>query len=189
MPHASSPDNTMAPQVNGEKPSSAFISHLISYPVVSDSITTFKSHPLGQKSIAISASGYDTFAKPVIPYLSKPYTYISPYVTRADSLGDSTLSNIDSRFPAVKKPTSELYDNATGLAFYPLKMAGDGKEYVFGVWGSEVKKVGGDGVVAKGKAAITTSLVVTSDALSWLSAVLGKKKAEVKEVAKEKIDA
>lgn len=162
--------------------------HLISYPVISDSITTFKEHPLGQKSIALSSSGYDTFAKPILPYLSKPYTYISPYVSRADSIGDSTLSKVDSRFPVVKKPTSELYDNATGLALYPLKVAGDGKDYVYSVWGSEVKKVGGDGVVAKGKAVVTTSLVVTSDALNWLSAVLGKKKAEVKEVAKDKID-
>jgi len=178
----------MAPQVNGEKPSSAFLSHLISYPLISDSITTFREHPLGQKSIALSNTGYDTFAKPVLPYLSKPYTYISPYVSRADSLGDSTLSKVDATFPVVKKPTSELYDDATGFAFYPLKVAGDGKEYVFNIWGSEVKKVGGDGVVAKGKAAITTSLVVTSDALNWLSAALSKKKAEAKEVAKDKID-
>merc|ERR1712093_874997 len=46
----------MAPQVNGEAPSSAFLSHLISYPVISDSISTFKSNPYGAKSLSITTS-------------------------------------------------------------------------------------------------------------------------------------
>ncbi len=68
-----------------------------------------------------------------------------------------------------------------------MKKGTEGKEYVVGVFGSEKKKVGGEGIVTYGKAAIATSLVVSSDALSWLSAFLSKKKAEAKEVTNEKM--
>ena len=68
----------------------------------------------------------------------------------------------------------------------PLRMAFQGKDYVFKTYGSEYKKCGGDGLVASGKAMITTGLVVTSDTLTWLSDFLSQKKAEAKEVAKEK---
>merc|ERR1711939_134870 len=151
----------MAPQVNGEAPSSAFLSHLISYPVISDSISTFK---------------------------SLPYQYVSPYITKADSLGDSTLSTIDSKFPVVKKPTGELIDNGKAIVFFPLKKGIEGKEYVVGVYGSECKKVGGEGIVTWGKAAIATGLVVGGDAYGWLSGFLAGKKAEAKEVSNEKLN-
>jgi len=178
----------MAPTTNGvETPSSAFLKHVVSYPVVGDSIKTFKQYPIGQKSIALADSGYNTFAKPVLPYFSKPYQYVSPYVAKADSLGDSALSKIDEKFPATRKPTGELYDNATGLAFFPLRKGMEGKDYVFKTYNSEVKKVGGEGIVTMGKAAVTTSLIVSSDALSWLSNFLSTKKAETKEVVNDKV--
>lgn len=186
MPHAES--DTMAAKVNGETPSSAFLSHLTSYPAISDAISTFKSNPYGQKSLELSTHGYNVLAKPVLPYFSKPYEYVSPYVKKADSIGDSTLDTIDTKFPAVKKPTGELYDNATGFAFFPIRKAAEGKDYVFKTYNSECKKVGGEGLVTYGKAAVTTSLVVTSEALSWLSHFLGQKKAEAKEVANEKLN-
>jgi len=177
-------------QVNGEKPStsSAFLSHLFSYPVISDSIATFKSNPYGAKSLDFTTASYEKLGKPILPYLSKPYEYVSPYVAKADSLGDSTLSTLDSKFPAVKKPTGELYDNGKSFVFFPLKKGSEGKEYVFKTYNGEVKKVGGDGVVTYGKAAISTTLVVTSDTLGWLSQFLSKKKAEAKEVTNEKVN-
>jgi len=178
----------MAPQVNGETPSSAFLSHLISYPFISDGITTFKSNPYGAKSLSLTTSISHKFADPLLPYLSKPYQYVSPYITKADSLGDSTLSTIDSKFPVVKKPTGELIDNGKAIVFFPLKKGSEGKEYVYGVYGSEVKKVGGDGIVTWGKAAIATGLVVGGDAYGWLSGFLAGKKAEAKEVSNEKLN-
>jgi len=72
--------------------------------------------------------------------------------------------------------------------FYPLKVGNEGKDYVLGVYGSEKKKVGGEGLVTYGKAAIATGLVVSSDAFSWLSQFLSKKKAETKEVVNEKVN-
>jgi len=192
MPHSEdSTPKKMAPQVNGEAPSSAFLSHLFSYPVISDSISTFKSNPYGAKSIDIfttsSTKGLE-LTKPLHPYFTKPYQYVSPYVKKADSLGDSTLSTIDSKFPVVKKPTGELYNDGKSFVFFPLKKGTEGKEYVFGVFGSEKKKVGGEGLVTVAKATVATGLVVSSDALSWISTFLSKKKAEVKEVTNEKLN-
>jgi len=189
MPHSEETTTSkMAPQVNGEAPSSAFINHILSYPVISDSISTFTSNPYGAKATEITTSSYEKFGKPILPYFAKPYEYVSPYVKKVDSIGDSTLSTIDSKFPVVKKPTGELYDEGKAFVFYPLKVGNEGKDYVLGVYGSEKKKVGGDGIVTYGKAAIATGLVVSSDAFGWLSQFLSKKKAEAKEVTNEKMN-
>jgi len=186
MPHAE-PD-TMASTVNGEKPSSAFLSHIVSYPVVGDSISTFKQNPYGQKSISLVDSGYQTFAKPILPYFAKPYEYVSPWVTKIDGLGDAALSKVDETFPTVKKPTGELYDNAKGTAFFPIKKGMESKDYVLNTYNSEVKKVGGEGLVTYGKAAVTTTLIISSDALTWLSNILSAKKEQAKDVANDKLN-
>ncbi|KAB8261699.1 MAGE-domain-containing protein [Aspergillus pseudonomiae] len=168
--------------VNGEKVHSHFLDHLTSYPVVSDSISVFKSNKYGAKSIEYADQSYDRIAKPFLPYLSKPYGYIAPYLARADSLGDQGLSQIDSRFPFIKEDTEKLrgtiYDNAT----YPVRLVGDAKAHVFDTYGSEYKKCGGDGVVASGKALITTSLVLSQESLGFLSSLLQAKKEQVKDV-------
>jgi len=161
----------------------------------SDSIKTFKQNPLGQKSLSLADQGYQKFAKPILPYFSKPlqyvhqyvHPYVHPYVAKLDSIGDSTLSKVDEKFPVVKKPTGELYENAAGIAFFPLRKGLEGKDYVLKTYNTECKKVGGEGLVTMGKAAVTTTLVVTSDALNWLSNYLGAKKEQIKEVANEKI--
>ncbi|KAI9728878.1 MAG: hypothetical protein M1834_007136 [Cirrosporium novae-zelandiae] len=174
------------PAVNGEKPSSQFISHLASYPVVHDSIEAYQANPYGKKSIKLAEHGYETFAKPMIPYLSKPYEYAAPYVHKADSLADSGLSKVDEKFPIVKDETEKVKGTVLDFATYPLKLVGDSKDYVFKTYQSEYKKCGGDGIVAGGKAFITTSLVITSDTLSWISEYLGSKKEEAKEAVKDK---
>jgi hypothetical protein len=127
-------------------------------------------------------------ARPVLLYFSKPYQYVSPYVAKADSLGDGALSRFEQRFPAVKKPTNELYDGAAGLTFLPLRKGLEGKDYVYGTYKSEVNKVGGDGLVSMSKAAVTTTLIVGGDALSWLSTLLTKKKEQAKEAAPDNLN-
>lgn len=164
------------------------VQHLTSFPVISDSISTFKSNPYGAKSLDLTSTTYQKLGKPLLPYLSKPYQYVSPYVKKADSIGDSTLSTLESKFPAVKKPTGELYSDSKSLVFFPLKKGSEGKDYVFSTYSTEVKKVGGEGLVTYGKAAVSTGLIVGTDAYTYVLSFLQGKKAEAKEVTNEKLN-
>ncbi|KAK7756348.1 hypothetical protein SLS62_001574 [Diatrype stigma] len=172
----------MAAQVNGEvHPTSATLSHFTQYPVVSDSLSYIKKNPYGQKSLELSDSAYQTFAKPVIPYFSKPYEYVSPYVKKADSIGDQVLSKVDERLPILKKPTGELWSDGKSIVFFPVRKGTETKDHVFQVYNSEYKNIGGDGLVTYGKAALTTSLIVSHEALNWLSEYLRASKTKAKE--------
>jgi hypothetical protein len=179
-------------QVNGEVPnavhSSAFIQHLLDYPFISDGIKSFKSHEYGQRSIALTDSAYKTFAAPVIPFFLKPYQYVSPYVSKADSFGDATLTSLDERFPAVKKPTADIYADTKGLIYLPLNKGLEGRDHVFQVYSSEIKKVEQQGIVAHSKAALLTALVVSNETLSWFSSFIAKKKGEASQVVHEKVN-
>jgi len=189
MPHSKTTTPTKMAQVNGDTPSSsAFFSHLISFPVINDSITTFKSNSYGARSLDLTSAGYQKLGKPLLPYLSKPYEYVSPYVKKADSIGDSTLSTLENRFPVVKKPTGELYSDGKSIVFFPLKKGTEGKDYVFSTYNTEVKKVGGEGIVTYGKAVVSTGLIVGTDAYTWLAGFLSGKKAEAKEITSEKLN-
>lgn len=122
----------------------------------------------------------------MLPYAQKPYGYVAPYVAKADAMADGGLSRVDQTFPIVKEDTQKIKGTVLDFAFFPLRMAGEGKDYLFRTYSSEYKKCGGDGVVSGGKALITTGLVFTSDSLAWLSSFLGAKKEEAKGMAKEK---
>ncbi|KAJ5123330.1 hypothetical protein N7448_009427 [Penicillium atrosanguineum] len=174
------------PVVNGEKVYSQFLNHLTSYPVVSDSISVFKGNPYGAKSLEFADHGYDRLAKPVLPYFATPFSYVAPYLERADSLGDKGLSSIDTRFPIIREDTQKIRGTIYNTAGYPVRVAGDVKHHVFDVYGTEYKKCGGDGLVASGKAVITTSLMLSQESLAWISTFLQKSKEEVKEVIHEK---
>jgi len=188
MPHSDTKNSTkMAPQVNGDSsPSSAFLSHLYSFPVVNDSITTFKKNPYGAKSLDLTSQGYEKLGKPLLPYLAGPYEYVSPYVKKADSIGDSSLFTLESKFPVVKKPTGELYEHAQSIIYFPLKKGSEGKDYVFSTYKGEVKKVGGESFVTYGIAAFGTGIIVTKESLNWLTQFLSAKKTETKEAMNEK---
>ncbi|KJZ80309.1 hypothetical protein HIM_00159 [Hirsutella minnesotensis 3608] len=179
------------PQVNGDVSGashhSAFIQHLLNYPFISDGIHTFKSNEYGQRSIKLGDSAYQTLARPVLPWFAKPYQYLSPYVQKADSIGDKTLDRIDERFPAVKKPTGELYRDTRSLILLPYNKGIEGRDHVFQVYSTEIKKNEQPGLVAQGKAAVTTALVVSNETLSWISSLLTAKKAEVTKAVNDKI--
>jgi hypothetical protein len=173
-------------QVNGDVPHSAFIEHILAYPVVNDSVSSFKSYPLGQRSLELTDSAYRNFAAPVLPYLSRPFQYVSPYVKKADDLGDKTLSKVDEKFPMVKKPTNEIMNDFKTVAAFPFRVAGTGKEHLLNTYESELKKVGGNGYVSYGKAALTTALIITTDTLTTVSNFLGNKKKETRQAIEEK---
>lgn len=159
----------------------------MNYPVISDGVHTFKSNEYGQKSIKLSDSAYKTFAAPIIPYFQKPIEYVTPYVSKADELGDKTLDRLDERFPVVKKPTNELYEETRGLILLPYHKGLEGKDHVLKIYSSEYKKNEQAGLVATGKAVVTTVLVVSNETLTWLSSFLNAKKAEVAQSTNEKV--
>ncbi|KAF3766277.1 hypothetical protein M406DRAFT_322307 [Cryphonectria parasitica EP155] len=177
------------PQVNGDVPASSFLKHLNGYPVVHDGVETFKANPYGQKSLQLGDSAYKTFAAPVLPYLSKPYQYVEPYVKRADDLGDKALAKVDEKFPVVKKPTGELYSDAKGIVLLPYNKAFEGRDHVLSVYSSEYKKVGGEngsGLILTGKAAVATALIITSETVKFIGDYLGQKKEQAHHVIDNK---
>jgi hypothetical protein len=115
-----------------------------------------------EKSVQLSNSAYHTLAGPFMPLLSKPYAYVSPYVERADKIGDQTLSKVEEKFPAVKKPSNELsaelMDGAKKAAYLPVQMSRSGVEFVFQTYNEEYNKVGGASAVAHSKAAVLTAV-------------------------------
>ncbi|KAF4125827.1 Pathogenesis associated protein Cap20 [Geosmithia morbida] len=184
-----------ASQVNGEVnnvgPHSAFLQHLLGYPIISDGIDTFKSHELGQRSIKLGDSAYKTLAStPVVPYLTKAYGYVSPYITRADNFGDKTLGQLDERFPVVKKPTGEIYSDTKSLVLTPYTKGLEGRDHVLTIYSTEVKKNGEQkaGVIVYGKAAVVTALVVSNETLAWVSGLLSAKKTQATEVVSDKVN-
>ncbi|PFH56918.1 hypothetical protein XA68_15758 [Ophiocordyceps unilateralis] len=175
--------------VSGAARHSAFLQHLLNYPLINDGICSFKSNQLAQRSLRLGDSAYQTFALPVIPYFKGPYQYLSPYVRKADALGDETLSRIDERFPAVKKPTSEIYENTRDFLLIPFNKSIEGRDHLFHVYDTEVKKTrpNQQGFVAQGMAAVNTALVVSNETLSWLSSFLSAKKAEAAKAVNDKV--
>jgi len=87
----------------------------------------------------------------------------------------------------VKKPTGELYNDGRDLVFFPLRKGTEGREYVVGVFGTEKKKAGQEGLVGYGWALVNTGFVVSGDAYKWVSGYLAGPKQEVKEVVSEKV--
>lgn len=173
MPHAEKDTvngEVTTPLTNGEKPQSKVLSHLQTYPVVHDSLEFYKSHPYGAKSLSFAHSTYNSFVAPLHPYLQTPYSYLSPYLSRADELGDASLSKVDTRFPIVKEDTSKLRETVGQYVGLPLQLAGKGREYVLGTWQNEYSKTkGNDGSVVKNvRALISTELKIGMDGYAFL---------------------
>ena len=161
--------------------------HLLDYPVISDSIHTITTNEFGQRTIKLGDSAYQTFAVPVLPWIAKPYGYVSPYVQKADTIGDQTLGKIDERFPIVKRPTADLYNDTRAILFFPYNKGLEGRDHVFEIYTTEYKKNEKEGLVAHGKAAVTTAFVVSNETLSWLSSFLTAKKAEAAQAVNDKV--
>lgn len=177
------------PTVNGDMPHSATLEHVTNYPIVSDSISAFQSNSYGQKSIDLTNKAYATFVKPTIPYLEKPASYAKPYVAKVDEIGDSFLSKFDEKVPIVKSETQEIKSTIFDYVHWPVKVANDQKDYVFNTYNGEYKKCGGNGVVAGGKALVSSSFVITSDWLAYFASLLQKSKKEAEAKASEAADA
>lgn len=185
MPHAT---NEI---VNGDSNSSKTISHLTSYPAVSEGIETFKSNPYGKKSLEIVDSAYARFGKPVEPYLETPYSYAKPIVTKADEFGDAALSTVDGHFPIVKDDTNTIIEKTKATAFWPYT-------YLTETWNDEYSKTAnhnkrGAGISTSVLAIISLELRVASDFFHYVADTIkpayeeGKSKAgELNKFAQDK---
>lgn len=183
MPHATnSQDTTMSSSnsmANGSADkTSKFLSHATSYPVVNDSIETFKSHPYGKKSLEIADGAYQKFGKPVEGYLETPYSYVKPYVNKADELADAGLGHVDERFPIVKEDTHTVIDTAKSYAFWPYS-------YLYSTWDDEYKKTAshnnrGPGLTTSALALLSTELKIASDFFQAIADFLGPRYEESK---------
>jgi len=142
-----------APLTNGETPSSRVLSHLHSYPVVHDSVEGFKQDPRGSRVLAIATNTYNNVFAPFTPYFATPYSYLHPYLARADQLGDSTLSKIETHLPIVKEDTSKVKE----VALSPYT-------YVASTWQDEYKKTHRhDGPIKTGIVLVSTELKIVQD--------------------------
>lgn len=151
------------------------LKHLHSYPVVHDSVEFYKSNPYGAKSLTLFHNTYNSFIAPLHPYLKTPYSYISPYLTRADELGDSSLNKLDHHVPLVKEDTTKLKE----LAFSPLT-------YLQGTYQDEYKKTQGpEGLIKTVKAGISTELKVAHDAFTFAVEYWNKGKQQASKKVEE----
>jgi hypothetical protein len=87
---------------------------------------------------------------------------------------------VDKAFPIVREDTEKIKGTLLDTAYFPLRLATDAKEHVFQTYSSEYTKCGGNGIVASGKAVITTGLVLSQEYLAWLSAFLNTKQKQAK---------
>lgn len=122
---------------------------------------------------------------------------IAPYVSAADDIGAQGLDKVDSRFPAIKSTELKtLQSHAFGIAHLPVKLAGDGRDYVFATYSDEYEKCGGQGgLVTTGKAMLSTELRIAVEGYQKMAGVLGPKVQKVKksgldkgQEVKEKVD-
>ncbi|KAK3652744.1 hypothetical protein LTR56_005039 [Elasticomyces elasticus] len=177
MPHATTDDMSTS-LTNGDKPSSKFLSHVTSYPVVNDSISTFKSNPYAKQALEIADGAYQKFGKPVEPYLETPYSYAKPYIAAADEIADNGLQKVDGRFPIVKEDTEKVVETGKSYVFWPYN-------YLYGTYSDEYQKTSShsnnsNGLFILVKAVISTELKIASDVFQLIADMLGPKYEESK---------
>lgn len=171
-------------------PFNKVISHLKSFPVISDSISTLQAHPIGQRSISIYSTACDTILKPITPYLVKANEIASPYVSKADDIADQGLGKVEAKFPILKEPTENVKSRVMQIPS-PKKIAGDlygtgldfanqKKEYVLSLYNVERAKDGSQGfILPAAKAGLTTTFVVAQDGFQWIVDHLAYRKESV----------
>jgi hypothetical protein len=143
------------------------VSHLQSYPLISDITASFTSSSICQRATNLSSAVYDRFITP-----------ISRVVQSADDFADANLTHLDSRFPVVKEVSAE---DVKGMIGYPRKLiaeeivkgsdyAHEKQEWVLHVYESQVDER--KGLVVKLKAGVTTGLVVSADVMLEVADIL-----------------
>lgn len=165
-------------------PFTKVLSHLKSFPLISDSLQIITAHPLGQRSLSLTATLSNRFLSPFAPYLLKANELASPYVSKADDLADSGLDKVEEKFPILKEPTENVrhrVEERVGGVREKVEqgkgLVTEGRDYVFSVYHKELEKEGSKGYLPIAKAGITTTFTITADSIQWLVDQLTAKKA------------
>jgi hypothetical protein len=112
----------------------------------------------------------------VIPWFSIPNQCIAPYTIKVDVFGVKALKTLEKHFPAVKKPTTELYNDVSGIILLPYHKGLEGKDHILWVYSTEFLKNGQQGLVARGKAAVITFIAVGNETLYQVGSYLMAKR-------------
>jgi len=147
-------ESNTVPVTNGDLPRSTTLRHLLTLPAVQDGVRAFSANPLGKMSIRLTNSVYELVGAPMLSLLNKPLAYVIPYAKRADEFGVETLYKVEEKYPVVKKPSSELLNDAKEVASGPAR-------HVVEVYNGAYKKTGGNPTIASAKAAVETAAIVT----------------------------
>lgn len=118
-------------------------------------------------SIQLSNSAYNMVAAPVLSLLHKPLAYVTPYAQRVDEFGDQTLSRVEARYPAVKKPSPELFKEARDAVYAPVRHVADvyhgAYEQASPAAASTEAGRGVSATLASGRAAAKTVVLVSAE--------------------------
>ncbi|KAI8364406.1 hypothetical protein BD560DRAFT_403050 [Blakeslea trispora] len=105
-----------------KKTGGKFVSRVTSIPLVQDGVTTVQAiatkTSLGRLALSTANSTLSTVSRYQPSYVQTCYqSYIQPHVEKADELGCRSLDMIQTRFPVVNQPTSELVKTVTGPSY------------------------------------------------------------------------
>jgi hypothetical protein len=121
---------------------------------VHDTTSFLASTHLGASTLTLASTTYRSLVAPLHPYLQRPYSVAHPYLTKADELGDTSLTTLESYVPVVREDTATLKQ----YAIAPYK-------YVSGTYQQQYERTGGQqGLVKLGLAALSTQLQIAQDA-------------------------
>ncbi|KAK4189883.1 hypothetical protein QBC35DRAFT_472342 [Podospora australis] len=169
--------------VNGDKPHSETLRHVLSYPTVREGLNLVQSNVFGQKALEISNAVYQGISDNVFPIVAGPYKYVRPYVQAVDQVGDQALLKIDEKLPIVTKPPGEIFQEIQKTALAPARIVRSLAEYLFSSYNSEVEKAGGNPVHAHAKGAVVTGLNIGIAAATQTRDYITSAKEEIRNKA------
>jgi hypothetical protein len=106
---------------------------------------------------------------------------LSPYLARADALGDSGLTRFEERFPIVREDTQRVRGLAAEAAAAPLVAVRRGRDYLLETYSRERGEVPVNGLVGVGVAVVRTEWRVAADVLGAAMRWWAVGKAELKQ--------
>ncbi|KAI8367217.1 hypothetical protein EDC96DRAFT_507318 [Choanephora cucurbitarum] len=106
-----------------KKTPGTFVSRVTSIPLVQDGVTTVQAiatkTSLGRFALSTANSTLSTVSRYQPSYVQTYYqSYILPHVEKADEFGCRSLDMIQTRFPVVNQPTSEIVKTVTSPPYH-----------------------------------------------------------------------